>query len=157
LAFGLSMAAHGAQKLFGSFGGYGLRATGEMFESLGFRPGKPTAALAGVGELLGGLALAFGVFTPLAGAVVIATMLVAIFAVHFEKGFFAQNGGYELPFLVAVVAVALSFAGPGRFSLDELAGFSFEYPKWGFIALGLGLAGAMPPLFGRFVALKRRA
>src|SRR5215470_10130827 len=80
-AVGLTLAAHGAQKLFGSFGGRGLAKTGGMFESMGFRPGNVHAALAGLGETCGGLALALGVLTPLASAVAVATMVVAVWGV----------------------------------------------------------------------------
>jgi putative oxidoreductase len=146
LVFGLALAAHGAQKLFGSFGGHGLAGTGGLFASLGFRPGKAFAALAGLGELGGGLALALGLFTPLAAAVVVATMFVAAWSVHLEKGFFSQNGGYELAALYAAVAVGLAFTGPGGMSVDAVLGLFLSGTRWGLLALGLGVIGALPPL-----------
>jgi len=150
LALGLTLAAHGAQKLFGIFGGYGISATGAFFDSIGFRPGKPLAFLAGAGELLGGLALALGLLTPLAAAAILSTMIVAVWGVHLEKGFFVQNGGYEYPLVLGVIATALAFSGPGNLSLDvavlqlNLAGTS-----WGLSALALGFFGALPPLVSR--------
>jgi putative oxidoreductase len=153
--FGLALAAHGAQKLFGSFGGYGIAGTGGFFEKLGFRPGKVFAVLAGTGELGGGLALALGFATPLSAAVVIATMLVATVSVHLEKGFFSQNGGYELPLLFATAAAALAFTGPGRLSVDAALGLSLSGPTWGVVAIALGLLGAAPPLLLRRMTAAR--
>jgi putative oxidoreductase len=154
-AFGLALAAHGAQKLFGSFGGYGIAGTGGFFEKLGFRPGRLFAVLAGAGELGGGMALALGFATPLSAAVVIATMLVATVSVHLEKGFFSQNGGYELPLLFAVAAAALAFTGPGPLSVDAALGLSLSGPTWGVVAIALGLLGAAPPLLLRRMTAAR--
>jgi len=157
LAVGLTLAAHGAQKLFGMFGGPGLTGTAGFLETMGFRPGKPLALLAGAGELAGGLALALGLFTPFAAAIVVATMIVAVLAVHVEKGFFAQNGGYEFALLMALSAIGVAFAGPGPFSLDAALGLSLAGNWWGIIAVGLGVIGALPPLLARAVAARRRA
>jgi putative oxidoreductase len=123
--FGAAIAAHGSQKLFGWFGGHGLKGTGGFLEQLGFRPGVPFAALAGLSEAGGGILLALGFFTPFGSAAVLAAMLVAIFSVHVKNGFFAMSNGIELPFLYAVAAVALGFTGAGAFSLDSLFGLSF--------------------------------
>src|SRR5512135_1192075 len=95
LVVGLTMAAHGGQKLFGWFGGYGLSGTGGFLESLGFRPGRVHAALAGLAELGGGLLLALGLLTPLGSALVLAVMVVAVGSVHLPKGFFVSDGGAE--------------------------------------------------------------
>src|SRR5213596_2657637 len=92
LVVGLTLAAHGAQKVFGWFGGYGIAGTGQFLEQLGFRPGRVQAALAGTAELLGGLFLAAGFLTPAAAAVVVAVMLVAAVSVHLKNGFFAPSG-----------------------------------------------------------------
>ena len=97
MVLGLLMAAHGAQKLFGWFGGYGLAGTGGFFESLGFRPGRLFAAAAGFTELAGGLLLAFGLLGPLGPAMLIAVMIVAMATVHWQHGLFSQNNGIELP------------------------------------------------------------
>jgi putative oxidoreductase len=146
---GLGLAAHGVQKLSGWFGGYGIAGTGDMFDKLGFRPGRLMAAVAGFGELAGGLALAAGAVTPLASGVVIATMLVAILGVHVSKGFFSQNGGYELPLLYATGAAGIAFAGPGQLSVDALLGVSLAGGSWGLVAIALGVVGALPPLLAR--------
>jgi len=120
LAVGLTMAAHGGQKLFGWFGGYGLAGTGGFMESLGFRPGRVQAALAGGAELGGGLLLALGLLTPVGAALVIAVMVVAIVSVHLSKGFFVSNGGFEYNLIIIAAASALAFTGPGAYSLDAV-------------------------------------
>src|SRR6266540_6067060 len=89
LVVGLTLAAHGAQKLFGWFGGYGIAGTGQFLEQLGFRPGRLHAAQAGIVEVVGGLFLAAGLLTPAAAAAVVAVMLVAAVSVHVKNGFFA--------------------------------------------------------------------
>jgi len=126
LFFGFAMAAHGAQKLFGWFGGYGVKATGGMFESLGFRPGAAFAIIAGLSELAGGLSMAAGLFTPFGSAAVVAAMVVAMVSVHLKNGFFAMGNGIELPFLYALAALAVSFSGAGAFSFDALLGLTFS-------------------------------
>ena len=122
LVVGVGMAAHGAQKLFGWFGGHGRTGTGGYLESLGFRPGKVFATLAGTGEFLSGLLVALGLFFPLGPALMVAVMVVAILTQHLHNGFFAMNGGFELPLLYATAAVALAFTGPGAYSLDTALG-----------------------------------
>src|SRR5580765_1363950 len=101
---GLTLAAHGTQKLFGWFGGYGLAGTGGFMEQLGFRPGRRAALMAGLSETVGGLLLALGAATPLAAALIVGVMLVATFSVHWTKGFFNHNGGYEYPLVLATAA-----------------------------------------------------
>src|SRR5437762_7313629 len=118
LIVGLVMAAHGAQKLFGWFGGYGIAGTGGFLESLGFRPGKLFAALAGIGEFGGGLLLALGFLGPIGPAIVLSVMIVAAVSVHWGKGLFATSNGIEMPLLYAVAATGLALTGPGRYSLD---------------------------------------
>jgi putative oxidoreductase len=120
LIVGLSMAAHGSQKLFGWFGGYGISGTGGFLESIGIKPGKLMAALAGLGEFASGLLLAAGLFTPYAGVLLALIMLVAALKVHVAKGFFAQNGGYELTLLYATAGVGLALIGPGSYTLLSL-------------------------------------
>src|SRR3954453_6606497 len=111
--------AHGAQKLFGWFGGYGLDGTGGFFESVGHRPGRPMAMIAGISEAGGGLLLLMGLFTPVGSAMVIGPLIVASYSVHKANGLWATNGGYELPLLNASVAAALAFTGAGAWSLDS--------------------------------------
>jgi len=114
--------AHGAQKLFGWFGGHGLRGTAGFFENIGFRPPFLLAALAGLGEA-GGVLFAFGFVTPLAALGIAIVMFNAIAVVHWSKGFFNGNGGLEFPLLLATVAVAVAATGPGRFSVDRALGW----------------------------------
>src|SRR6185503_8477025 len=104
---GLVMAAHGSQKLFGWFGGHGLAGTGGFFEQLGFRPGRFFAAAAGTTEFVGGSLLALGLLGPLGPAMVLSVMIVAAATVHWGHGVFAQSGGFEVPLLYAVTAVAI--------------------------------------------------
>jgi putative oxidoreductase len=149
LAVGLGLAAHGSQKLFGWFGGHGIAGTGQFLEQMGFRPGRVFAVQAGLAEFLGGLFLAAGLLTPLASAAVVAVMMVAALSAHLKNGFFAHNGGYEYPLVLAVVAAALAFAGPGTLSLDHALGIEWSGDRWGFAALALGVVGGAVPLLGR--------
>lgn len=115
---GIIFAAHGAQKLFGWFGGYGLDGTGQFFGSVGLNPGYLMALLAGAAEFFGGLALVVGLFVRPAAAALAFAMLVAIFAVHWSKGFFLDKGGYEYALALFAASVSLLFSGGGRFSAD---------------------------------------
>ncbi|MBB3184919.1 putative oxidoreductase [Halomonas fontilapidosi] len=117
---GLILAAHGAQKLFGWFGGYGLEGTGQWLASIGLAPGTLMALLAGSAEFFGGLALVLGLLTRPAALVSAFTMLVAIFAVHIGNGLFMSNNGYEFALALLAATVALTIQGAGRFSLDTL-------------------------------------
>ena len=117
---GIIFVAHGAQKLFGWFGGYGLEGTGQWMDSIGLHPGVLLALLAGGAEFLGGLALLLGLLVRPASAVLAFTMLVAIFSVHIGKGLFMANGGYEYALALLAVTVALCISGAGRVSLDKL-------------------------------------
>jgi putative oxidoreductase len=139
LVIGLTLTAHGSQKLFGWFGGGGIAGTAPFFEQLGFRPGRLHAALAGIAETAGGLLLAAGVLTPLAAAALIGTMVVAAGSVHWGKGFFLNTGGFEYNLVLAAGALALAFSGPGAISLDRALGVSWSGNSWGLVALVLGL------------------
>lgn len=120
---GIIFAAHGAQKLFGWFGGYGLEGTGQFFGSIGLSPGYLMALIAGAAEFFGGLALIVGLLVRPAAASLAFTMLVAIFAVHFSKGFFMDKGGYEYALALFAASLSLMFSGAGRLSVDRrLAG-----------------------------------
>lgn len=116
---GLVLAAHGAQKLFGWFGGYGLEGTGQWMASIGLEPGYLMALLAGSAEFFGGLALALGLLTRPAALVSAFTMLIAIFSVHFQNGLFMANNGYEYALTLFVVSIALAIQGAGSFSVDN--------------------------------------
>jgi putative oxidoreductase len=142
LAVGLTVAAHGTQKLFGWFGGGGVDATSQMFEKIGLRPARVHARLAGLAETCGGVLLAIGLATPAAAAMILAVMIVAVPLVHLQHGFFAVKGGWEYNFVLAASALGVAFAGPGDFSLDAMLGFSWG-EQWGVAALIVGfLAGA---------------
>ena len=137
VVLGALLIGHGSQKLFGAFGGHGLAGTGAFFESLGFRPGRLMATVAGASEFGAGVLLLLGLLTPLAGAAVIGTLIVAG-SVHGAKGLWAQNGGYELPLVYAVLGGVLALAGPGAYSLDAALHLSWSLPvSLAAIALGV--------------------
>lgn len=116
---GLILAAHGAQKLFGWFGGNGLVGTARWLSSMGMEPGLLMAVLAGSAEFFGGLALVLGVLTRPAAVVAAFTMLVAIFSVHIGNGLFAADGGYEYALVLMVALIALAIQGGGYLSIDK--------------------------------------
>jgi len=120
LAAGVIFIAHGAQKLFGWFGGYGLEGTGQWMASIGLSPGYLMALLAGSAEFFGGLALILGLFVRPAAALLAVTMLVAIFSVHIGKGLFMSNNGYEFGLTLLVLSISLAISGAGRASVDSL-------------------------------------
>jgi putative oxidoreductase len=141
LVIGLMMAAHGAQKLFGWFGGYGLAGTAGFFESMGFRPGRLFATAASASEVAGGLLAALGLFGPVGPALMVAVMIVAAISVHWQNGLFAMSNGIELPLLYAAGAAALTLTGPGRYSLDEVLGLTYLWTPalmWSALAIGIG-------------------
>lgn len=119
LPVGIIFAAHGAQKLFGWFGGYGLEGTGQWMASIGIEPGILMAALAGGAEFFGGLALLLGVLVRPAAAVLAFTMLVAIFSVHIGNGLFMSKNGYEFGLALLAATASLFVSGAGRKSVDE--------------------------------------
>jgi putative oxidoreductase len=140
LALGAFLFAHGTQKLFGWYGGYGLDGTGGFFESVGHRPGRQMAMVAGLSEAVGAGLLVLGLFTPLASAMIIGTMIVACVSVHAKNGPWATNGGYELPLTNAVVAAGLAFTGAGAWSLDSAFGIPWTR-GWGVGLLAVCVAG----------------
>ncbi|MBV7702903.1 DoxX family protein [Nocardia nova] len=117
LVIGLTVAAHGTQKLFGWFGGGGISGTGQFFSASGYPASDAMAAVAGLSETLGGLGLALGLLTPLAAAAVLGVMINAI-EVHGTGSFFAPKG-FEYESTLALAAAALALTGPGRFSVDH--------------------------------------
>ena len=120
LSAGIIFAAHGAQKLFGWFGGYGLEGTGQWMASIGLEPGYLMALLAGSAEFFGGLALILGVLTRPAALALGVTMVVAIVTVHLQNGLFMSNNGYEFGLSLLAISVALVFSGAGRFAIDNV-------------------------------------
>jgi putative oxidoreductase len=152
LVLGGLMAAHGAQKLLGWFGGYGLTGTGTFMEALGFRPGRLFAALASSAEVTGGLLVALGLLGPIGPAMLLSVMIVAGISVHWRHGVFAATNGIEMPLLYAAGAAALILTGPGRYSLDAVVGLTRLWtPGLDWLALGLGVAGAVASLSSRRV------
>jgi putative oxidoreductase len=125
LILGLSFMAHGTQKLFGWFGGGGITGTGDFFEGLGYRPGKTFAAMAALGETLGGFLTLFGAGGALGPVLIVIVMLVAIGSVHYRKGFFVSNGGWELNTAYIAAAIALAYGGNGLYSIDGYLGLRF--------------------------------
>lgn len=138
MVFGLLMAAHGTQKLFGWFGGYGLAGTAGFFEQLGFRPGKLFAGAAAGTETIAGLLVAFGLFGPLGPALIVSVMIVAAATVHWQHGLFASNNGIEVPLLYGVAALTLALTGYGAFSLDAALALTWsETVIWAVLAAGV--------------------
>ena len=158
VVLGLMMAAHGAQKLFGWFGGYGLAAVSGYFESLGFRPGRFFATAASLAEFGGGLLVALGLFGPIGPALVLSVMIVAAVTVHWRNGLFVTSNGIEVPLLYGVLGVALALTGFGRFSLDGLLGLT---PLWtpaiAWAAIAVGIAGGAANLALRRPAVEAKA
>lgn len=116
---GIILAAHGAQKLFGWFGGHGLSGTAQWMGSIGLEPGLLMALLAGSAEFFGGLALILGLLTRPAAAVAAFTMVVAIFSVHISNGLFMSNNGYEFALSLLAASLALTLQGGGRLAMDN--------------------------------------
>jgi putative oxidoreductase len=142
---GALFAAHGAQKLFGWFGGHGLTGTGRFFESVGIKPGRPAAAAAGLAELIGGLMFAAGLLTPVAAALIIAVMTAAIARVHWRQGLWVTEGGAEYSLVLITVAFAVTATGPGDLSLDQALGVDAVGLDW---ALGALITGLLAGLVG---------
>ncbi len=142
LGTGGVLAAHGAQKLFGWFGGGGIEGTGQFMESIGYAPGRTSATLAGLAEAGGGTLLALGLATPAAGAAAAGAMAGAS-AVHAPNGFFNQEGGFEYAASLGLTAAGLAVTGPGRLSLDHVLGHAANR-NWmlpvAFAAIGAGTA-----------------
>jgi putative oxidoreductase len=143
LVVGLLFVGHGAQKLFGVFGGGGLEGTAGMFDNIGMRPGWLQARAAGTAEFVGGALLALGFFTPFAAAALIAVMTVAIITVHAPNGIWNTNKGYEFNLVMVATAFALAGAGPGGWSLDNAFGFDLNGVLWAVGALVVGVIGAI--------------
>ncbi|WP_432132800.1 DoxX family protein [Streptomyces tendae] len=149
------LAGHGLQKGLGWFRGMGPAKTAEVFDSWGFRPGRPLVLLAAGCELLGALLLGTGLLTRVGSAVVIGTMLVAA-APNAVNGLWAHLGGYEVTVVYAGLAACLAITGPGRLSVDHVAGLP-DGGGWGApVAILVGALAAVPPLLRRRSALRAR-
>ncbi|MFP5380230.1 MAG: DoxX family protein, partial [Vicinamibacteria bacterium] len=125
---------HGAQKLWGKFGGHGLEGTGGFFESLGLKPGQRHAKAAGMAELAGGALLTLGAFTPLASTLLSATMMTAIRKVHAKNGPWTTEGGWEYNAVLIAAAFAITAVGAGDWSLDAAFGITAAGVDWAFAA-----------------------
>lgn len=119
IPIGIIYMAHGSQKLFGWFGGYGLEGTGQWMASIGIEPGVLMAFLAGSGEFFGGLLLLIGLLTRPAAFVTAFAMIVAILSVHIGNGLFVANNGYEFGLALLAASVSLLISGAGKASLDS--------------------------------------
>jgi putative oxidoreductase len=146
LVIGLTIAAHGAQKLFGLWGGPGMSSWIQVVQRLRIRPAQPWAWVAALSEFGGGLLLAFGLLWPLGSLAIIGAMLVAIATVHWSKGFWVTKGGYEFNLSIIGGAAALAFTGPGTYSLDTALGIHLPEPVSlivGTIALIIGVTATL--------------
>jgi putative oxidoreductase len=143
IVVGLLFVGHGAQKLFGIWGGHGLQGTAGFFDAIGLRPGRLHASAAGVMEFVGGALLALGLVTPFAAAALIAVMTAAVISVHFAKGLWATDGGYEYNLVLAASAFALSAIGAGNWSLDHALSLSDHGVLWAVGALVVGVVGGV--------------
>lgn len=120
LPIGITFMAHGAQKLFGWFGGYGLEGTGQWMVSIGLTPGYLMALMAGSSEFFGGLLLILGLLVRPTSAVLAFTMLMAIVTVHLDNGLFMSNNGYEFGLALLAATVSLAISGAGKLSIDSM-------------------------------------
>ena len=146
LVVGVTLAGHGAQKVFGWWGGPGMNGWTQAVTRLRIRPPVPFAWLAALAELGGGLLLALGFLSPLGSLAIIGTMLVAIATVHWPNGFWNTNRGYEFNLTVMAGVVAIGLAGPGTYSVDQAIGFRLPEPITflvGLVAVILGVAGML--------------
>ena len=142
ITIGGLFAGHGTQKLFGWFGGPGLDGAGQMMHSLELRPGRRHATAAAAAETAGGVLLALGAFTPLAASLITGTMVTAIRKVHFAKGLWNTQGGYEYNLALIAAAAALVESGPGSPSVDRALGIEARGSLWAAAALAAGAAGS---------------
>ena len=143
LVVGLLFVGHGAQKLFGVFGGGGLEGTAGMFDNIGLQPGWLHARAAGTAEFLGGALIALGLFTPFAAAALIGVMTTAVIAVHARNGIWNTNQGYEFNVVLSAAVFALAGIGAGAWSLDNAFGFDLHGVIWAVAALAVGIIGGV--------------
>lgn len=152
VVLGLLFVGHGTQKLFGWFGGHGLAGTEKMSTGLGMKPARLWAMVVALSETLGGLGLVFGFLTPIAAALIIGVMIVAIIKVHWPKGIWNMQGGFEYPLMNIASALVIGLVGPGLYSLDALLRIPFPLPLAFFIALIVVILGVIASLLsGLFI------
>ena len=143
LVVGMLFVGHGAQKLFGVFGGGGLEGTAGMFDNIGLQPGWLHARAAGTAEFLGGALIALGLFTPFAAAALIGVMTTAVITVHARNGIWNTNQGYEFNVVLSAAVFALAGIGAGAWSLDNAFGFDLNGVIWAVSALAVGIIGGV--------------
>jgi putative oxidoreductase len=149
LVAGLTIAAHGAQKLFGWFGGPGFTKMAQGLQKQGFKPAWFWTCLVILGEFGGGLSVAFGFLTPLGAAGIFAAMFMAIFKSHWKNGFWNSKRGLEFPLALLAMGVAIGLMGPGSYSLDALFGITLPYPLLFFV---LAVAGLVVDVIGLIIS-----
>jgi putative oxidoreductase len=143
LVVGLLFVGHGAQKLFGVFGGGGLESTSGVFDNIGLQPGWLHARAAGTAEFVGGALIALGLFTPFAAAALIGVMTAAVLTVHARNGIWNSNQGYEFNLVLSAAVFALAGIGAGAWSLDNAFGFDLHGVIWAVAALAVGIIGGV--------------
>jgi putative oxidoreductase len=143
LMVGLTIAAHGSQKLFGWWGGPGVEGFHGWLSGMNLKPARLWTYVAALAEFAGGLGVALGVLTPIAAMAVLGAMLTAVLTVHLAKGFFNQNGGFEFPAVVGATMIGLALTGPGTFSVDQLLRVNLPEPATFVVALVLAVLGVL--------------
>ena len=146
---GLILAGHGAQKLFGWWGGPGMSGWTQAVRKLRIRPAEPWAWVAALSEFGGGIMVALGLLSPLGSLAIAGAMLVAIATVHLPKGFWVSKGGYEFNLLIIGAAAAIAVAGPGAYSLDQAFGIHLPEPLTVLVGTVLLIAGVTTTLLSR--------
>lgn len=150
LVVGLLFVGHGAQKLFGAFGGAGVEGTTRTFEKIGLGPPRAHALVAGCAELGGGALLVLGLLTPLAAAAIVAVMVTAIITVHAANGIWNTEKGFEFNLVLIAAVIVLAAVDSGAWSLDQALGFALGGTGWALVALAAGtLGGIGAVLIGR--------
>ncbi len=149
VVIGLLMMGHGAQKLFGWFGGQGLRATADWLARMGLRAPRFWALIAGLAEFGGGLLFALGLFHPIGPLAIIAVMIAAIALVHWSHGLWISNGGSEYSLVLTVLALVMGLWQPGAYTLDRMLGIALPQPQTFWVGLIIVLLGLAFALFGR--------
>jgi putative oxidoreductase len=149
LVVGLTIAAHGSQKLFGVWGGSGMTGWTQVVQRLRMRPARPLAWVAALSEFGGGLLLALGLLSPLGSLAIIGAMLVAIATVHLSKGFWVSKGGYEFNLTLIGASAALAITGPGAYSLDNALRLHLPEPVTLLVGTVLLIAGVTVTLAAR--------
>ncbi|HWV55902.1 MAG TPA: DoxX family protein [Longimicrobiales bacterium] len=156
LVLGSYMAAHGAQKLFGWFGGYGLANTTAAFEQMGFRPGRAFVVAASLTEIVSGVLVAAGFLGPIGPALMISVLIVAAVTVHWQHGLFVTSNGIEHTAIFGASALALALTGPGLFSLDAVLGIDAWWsPRAAWLAIAVAVVGAVTNLSARRLPRKQ--